>query len=96
LAREYSSKAQEKWKIVKKLNENAAKEILSIRNVNNDLWTLDLHGLHAQEAISALKEHLWKIECQERSKQVSNRKTNIAEPQAMHQSKQNKLHVITG
>ncbi|KMZ56526.1 hypothetical protein ZOSMA_94G00520 [Zostera marina] len=96
LAREYSSKAQEKWKIVKKLNENAAKEILSIRNVNNDVWTLDLHGLHAQEAISALKEHLWKIECQERSKRVSNKKTKIAEPQAMHQSKQNKLHVITG
>lgn len=42
----------------------AAKEILSIRNCKNDLWTLDLHGLHAAEAVQALQDHLHKIELQ--------------------------------
>lgn len=42
----------------------AAKEILRKRNCENDLWKLDLHGLHASEAVQALKEHLQKIESQ--------------------------------
>lgn len=45
-----------------RLNVKAAEEILRIRNSNNDSWKLDLHGLHAAEAIQALKQHLWKIE----------------------------------
>ncbi|CAN1184458.1 hypothetical protein LINPERHAP2_LOCUS36988 [Linum perenne] len=61
-AREHSLKAQEDWMAAEKLNGRAAKEILSIRNSDNNLWKLDLHGLHAAEAVQALKEHLYKIE----------------------------------
>ena len=35
---------------------------MSIRNYKNDVWKLDLHGLHVSEAICALQEHLEKIE----------------------------------
>lgn len=48
--------------VAKRLNEKAAKEIMSIRNSKNDQWTLDLHGLHSAEAVTALQEHLSKIE----------------------------------
>lgn len=44
------------------LNNKAAKKILNIRNSKNDVWKLDLHGLHASEAIQALREHLQQIE----------------------------------
>lgn len=45
-----------------KLNNKAADEILHIRNSNNDLWKIDLHGLHAPEAVRALMNHLHMIE----------------------------------
>lgn len=45
-----------------RLNAQAAMEILQIRNDENDMWKLDLHGLHASEATKALREHLQKIE----------------------------------
>ncbi|MCL7043501.1 hypothetical protein MKW94_005843 [Papaver nudicaule] len=61
-AQELSRKAQAEWMAVEKLNHEAAQEILSIRNHKNDVWKLDLHGLHASEAVHALKEHLWRIE----------------------------------
>lgn len=63
-AQEYSQKAREEWMVAKRLNEKAAKEIMSIRNSKNDQWTLDLHGLHSAEAVTALQEHLLKIESQ--------------------------------
>ncbi|XP_062007091.1 uncharacterized protein LOC133724393 [Rosa rugosa] len=61
-AQQYSIKAREEWLAAECLNNKAAKEILSIRNSKNDVWKLDLHGLHASEAIHALQEHLEKIE----------------------------------
>ncbi|KAG9456907.1 hypothetical protein H6P81_001415 [Aristolochia fimbriata] len=61
-ARQLSLKAREEWLVAEKLNANAAKEILGIRNKIYDPWKLDLHGLHASEATSALKDHLRKIE----------------------------------
>ncbi|KAI3746743.1 hypothetical protein L6452_09182 [Arctium lappa] len=63
-AQEFSVKAQEEWRTSEKLNANAAKEILAIRNCENDDWKLDLHGLHAAEAVQVLLEHLLKIESQ--------------------------------
>lgn len=63
-AKQHSLKAQEKWLAAQKLNTEAAKEILSIRNNQNDGWKLDLHGLHAAEAIQVLREHLQQIETQ--------------------------------
>nr|GMC58025.1 putative Smr domain-containing protein [Ipomoea batatas] len=63
-AQHFSLKAQEEWLAAGKLNSKAAKEILSIRNSKNDEWTLDLHGLHAMEAVEALQEHLKKTESQ--------------------------------
>lgn len=61
-ARHFSLKAQEHWTAAEKLNVKAAKEILATRNSKNDLWTLDLHGLHATEAVLALQEHLQSVE----------------------------------
>lgn len=61
-------KAQEEWQTANKLNSDAATKILSIRNDENDIWRLDLHGLHAAEAIQALQEHLHRIESQGFSK----------------------------
>ncbi|KAJ8765274.1 hypothetical protein K2173_011971 [Erythroxylum novogranatense] len=61
-AKQRSQKAQEEWLAAESLNSKAAKEILSLRNSGNNLWKLDLHGLHSAEAIQALKEHLLKIE----------------------------------
>nr|XP_043628474.1 uncharacterized protein LOC122599924 [Erigeron canadensis] len=63
-AREYSLQAREEWYDAKKLNAKAAKEILAIRNPDNDDWKLDLHGLHATEAVQFLLERLTKIESQ--------------------------------
>ncbi|XP_073123808.1 uncharacterized protein [Henckelia pumila] len=61
-ARHFSLKAQEHWTAAEKLNAKAAKEILATRNSKNDPWTLDLHGLHATEAVLALQEHLQSVE----------------------------------
>lgn len=63
-AQEFSIKAQEEWNASKKLNAKAAKDILVIRNSENDDWKLDLHGLHALEAVQVLQEHLLKVESQ--------------------------------
>lgn len=63
-AHQHSLKAQEEWSAAEQLNAKAAKEILSIRNSENDLWKLDLHALHAAEAVQALREHLLNIENQ--------------------------------
>ncbi|XP_027351875.1 uncharacterized protein LOC113862836 [Abrus precatorius] len=61
-AQHHSMKAWEEWHTAEELNSDAAKKILSIRNNENDIWRLDLHGLHAAEAIQALQEHLYRIE----------------------------------
>lgn len=61
-AQQHSLKAREEWIAAERLNAKAAKEILSIRNRENNMWRLDLHGLHASEATQTLKEHLYKIE----------------------------------
>ncbi|XP_077231694.1 smr (Small MutS Related) domain-containing protein isoform X2 [Tasmannia lanceolata] len=63
-AQELSMKARSEWMGAEKLNAKAAKEILYIRNSENDTWKLDLHGLHASEAVQALQEHLHSIETQ--------------------------------
>ncbi|GER27944.1 glutamyl-tRNA(Gln) amidotransferase subunit A [Striga asiatica] len=59
---QFSLKAREEWTAAQKLNSKAAKEILNVRNCENDLWTLDLHGLHAAEAVEALRERLQIVE----------------------------------
>ncbi|KAI4383545.1 hypothetical protein MLD38_009371 [Melastoma candidum] len=51
-----SSKAQEQWAVAEKLNNEAAKEILFLRNSKFDIRTLDLHGLHKTEALQALSK----------------------------------------
>ncbi|KAI3984597.1 hypothetical protein MKX01_040474 [Papaver californicum] len=53
-AQEFSRKAQAEWMAAERLNYKAAQEISSIRNHKNDVWKLDLHGLHASEAVHAL------------------------------------------
>ncbi|KAI4385188.1 hypothetical protein MLD38_003242 [Melastoma candidum] len=63
-AQHHSSKAREQWVVAEKLNNDAAKEILLLRNHKNDIRTLDLHGLHKTEALQALSERLQKIELQ--------------------------------
>lgn len=61
-AHQLSLKARDEWIAAEKLNHKAAEEILQINNRNNDLWKLDLHGLHASEAVTAVKERLHQIE----------------------------------
>ncbi|KAL4379753.1 hypothetical protein GQ457_02G017930 [Hibiscus cannabinus] len=61
-AQQHSQNARKEWLAAQRLNAKAAREILSIRNCDNDLWKLDLHGLHATEAVQALQEHLRRLE----------------------------------
>lgn len=63
-AQHFSQKSKEEWEAAEKLNQKAANEILSIRNNRNGMWKLDLHGLHAVEAVQALRERLNMIETQ--------------------------------
>ncbi|KAL4368835.1 hypothetical protein GQ457_05G016080 [Hibiscus cannabinus] len=63
-AQQHSQNAREEWLAAQGLNAKAAREILSIRNCDNDVWKLDLHGLHATEAVQALQEHLRRLETQ--------------------------------
>ncbi|XP_042492838.1 uncharacterized protein LOC122072310 isoform X2 [Macadamia integrifolia] len=63
-AHQLSLKAQEEWRLAKQLHAKAAEEILTITNRKNNIWKLDLHGLHASEAVHALQNHLQKIETQ--------------------------------
>lgn len=44
------------------LNAKAATKIFKYVNSTEDLWKLDLHGLHANEAIQALHCRLQQIE----------------------------------
>lgn len=61
-AHQHSLKAQQQWLTAQTLNAKAANDILSIRNSQNDVWNLDLHGLHAAEAIQVLQQRLHQIE----------------------------------
>lgn len=61
-ARHFSLKAQQEWAAAERLNAKAANDILNVRNCRNNIWTLDLHGLHAAEAVEALRERLKRVE----------------------------------
>ncbi|KAJ0972864.1 hypothetical protein J5N97_020823 [Dioscorea zingiberensis] len=63
-AHQLSLKAREEWMAAERLNHKAAEEILRINNNINDMWKLDLHGLHPTEAVTAVNERLHKIESQ--------------------------------
>ena len=54
--------AQEAQFAANYLNARAATEIFKSVNRTDDLWRLDLHGLHANEAIRALQCRLQQIE----------------------------------
>ena len=58
----YSLMAQEAQFTANCLNARAATEIFKSVNRTDDLWRLDLHGLHANEAIRALQCRLQQIE----------------------------------
>jgi phosphotransferase system HPr-like phosphotransfer protein len=89
-ARRFSQQAQEEWAEAKKLNAKAANKILMLKNANNDMLKLDLHGLHALEAVHALEEHLSKIESMDKLMVGPACKGATTRP------RQNILHVITG
>jgi len=58
-----SLKSKEEHLAADKLNAKAAAEFLQIRNEKHkDIWKLDLHGLHAAEAVQALELRLEMIE----------------------------------
>ncbi|KAH9307338.1 hypothetical protein KI387_035249, partial [Taxus chinensis] len=57
-----SKKSQQEYLAAEKLNTKAANEILQIRNEKHNVWKLDLHGLHALEAVDALASRLEMIE----------------------------------
>ncbi|XP_024403232.1 uncharacterized protein [Physcomitrium patens] len=64
LAKQYSREAHENWKTAEILHAQAAEEILYSRNADGvfNVWTIDLHGLHATEAVMALQERLAYLE----------------------------------
>lgn len=64
-AKELSLRAQEERVAAEKLNNKAAEEIFRLRNGNNDIWKIDMHGLHASEAVAVLERHLYMIEFQQ-------------------------------
>ncbi|CAO2035090.1 unnamed protein product [Urochloa humidicola] len=64
-AKELSLRAQEERTAAEKLNIKAAEEIFRLRNSNNDIWKIDMHGLHASEAVAVLERHLHMIEFQQ-------------------------------
>ncbi|KAK8448864.1 hypothetical protein SEVIR_7G116200v4 [Setaria viridis] len=64
-AKELSLRAQEERAAAEKLNNKAAEEIFRLRNSNNDIWKIDMHGLHASEAVAVLERHLYMIEFQQ-------------------------------
>ncbi|KAJ1385082.1 Smr domain [Sesbania bispinosa] len=55
-------KGREKMDIAQELNSKAATEIFKFNNRKNHIWRMDLHGLHASEAVQALQDRLHKIE----------------------------------
>ncbi|WOL02379.1 hypothetical protein Cni_G11098 [Canna indica] len=61
-AHQLSMRAKEERMVAENLNDKAAEEIFLNRNSKNDIWEMDLHGLHASEAVSALKNRLHTIE----------------------------------
>lgn len=64
-AKELSLRAQEERATAEKLNNKAAEEIFRHRNSNNDIWKIDMHGLHASEAVAVLERHLHTLEFQQ-------------------------------
>ncbi|OEL34895.1 hypothetical protein BAE44_0004085 [Dichanthelium oligosanthes] len=64
-AKEFSLRAQEERAAAEKLNNKAAEEIFRLRNSSNDIWKIDMHGLHASEAVAVLERHLYMIEFQQ-------------------------------
>ncbi|MCO5558969.1 hypothetical protein L7F22_051181 [Adiantum nelumboides] len=63
-AKVLSKQAREERVEAERLHAEAAKEILEARNgeTAKDLWRLDLHGLHANEAVAVLQHRLQEIE----------------------------------
>lgn len=88
-------RAQEEWVTANKLNHKAAEEIMHTRNSQDDPWKLDLHGLHASEAVRALTQHLHVLESEIRN----HRTPPTPDPSLQRQSVQQRqsiLQVITG
>lgn len=90
-----------------KLNNKAAEEIFRLRNRNNDIWKIDMHGLHASEAVAALEKHLYMIEFQQPGNnsastedlanlEAAYSESTTAEKAVLRRPKQAILHVITG
>uniref|UniRef100_A0A7N1A8P1 Smr domain-containing protein n=1 Tax=Kalanchoe fedtschenkoi TaxID=63787 RepID=A0A7N1A8P1_KALFE len=63
-AKLHSAMAQEEREAASSLHSKAAKKILAVNNSKNDMWKLDLHGLHAEEAVRVVGSRLRKIETQ--------------------------------
>ncbi|GJN02851.1 hypothetical protein PR202_ga20239 [Eleusine coracana subsp. coracana] len=108
-AKELSLKAQEERATAEKLNNRAAEEIFRLRNSNNDIWKIDMHGLHASEAVAILERHLLMIEFQPPGTNIELAKCEAAHTESTTDSniefrdkvvllrpKQAILHVITG
>ncbi|XP_073385932.1 polyadenylate-binding protein-interacting protein 7 isoform X2 [Physcomitrium patens] len=63
-AKLFSREAHENWKTAELGHAQAAEEILYSRNAGGtaSIWSIDLHGLHATEAVMALQERLTHLE----------------------------------
>jgi hypothetical protein len=68
------------WKIVHSLNVEAAENIFKVKNQNNGLLKIDLHGLHRLEAIEAVKQRLKVIEANSEIWLDSSDDSNLVKP----------------
>ncbi|XP_057848754.2 uncharacterized protein LOC131059738 [Cryptomeria japonica] len=106
-ARILSNKSQQEYLAAEQFNAKAAAEILRIGNENNNVWKLDLHGLHALEAVDALASRLEMIEynvpksislSSGRMREQGNCHTDKHAPEVLvpSMSRPSELEVITG
>ncbi|KAF1881969.1 hypothetical protein Lal_00038613 [Lupinus albus] len=87
-SQKFARKGKEELCLAQQLNFKAAIEIFKIKNHRNDIRKIvDLHGLHAKEAIQALQECLGNIEVKEEN--------HIVQPK-LEPCKLKTLQVITG
>ncbi|EGC30728.1 hypothetical protein DICPUDRAFT_41017 [Dictyostelium purpureum] len=58
---ELREKAKAKTKELEQASKQASRAVFNAKNAKNDKYTVDLHGLHANDAIDLLKERMDEI-----------------------------------
>ncbi|KEH25762.1 Smr (small MutS-related) domain protein [Medicago truncatula] len=70
LAMQYARIAKDEHRIAGELHRQAAAKIFEITNRKNNIWRIDLHGLHGEEATYFLQERLNEIKTEAKPLEV--------------------------